>query len=399
MKIVNWQPLFTDHQLYTWQALQEFVTEQIIHVVGTAASQTRAKQGWKSADLSGLDVVFLEGKDWWRHGVAIIRANPDAVHVFCGYWAERRYFPLIVYALWHKARVMIINESYSSESVGYLVEGGRILNSIKASLRPLLYRMATALLMTAARGVKPALLAISMRAVEQFKKAGWHAAQVFPFGYFVPSVPLSMPAHQQSGKAVRMVFVGSLLPRKGLDIAVAATTHCQQQGLPVTLDVYGFGDATKFITHETRGATYRGTIPFGQAQSVIAQYDVLILPSRHDGWGVVVNEALLQGVPVIASENVGARCLVEANEAGTIFRNGDVIGLQNILQQLSIEPNVLNQWRENAAKVKALIEPAVAAKYMHNVIMFYFYHADERPKLLCCERSSITFYLARHYWT
>lgn len=386
MKIVNWQPLFTDHQLFTWKALQALVGERITHVVGTAASETRSKQGWKGADLSGLDVVFLEGEGWWQQGVAIIRANPDAVHVFCGYWAERRYFPLIVYALWHKAKVVIINESYSSESVGYLVEGMRLLNSIKARLRPLLYRLATTLLMTSARGMPPALLAISLRAVAQFRQAGWQGDRVFPFGYFVPPIPVAVQPRQQPGHSVRLVFVGSLLPSKGLDVAIEAVTRCQQQGGGVTLDVYGVGDASKFITPETSGVTYRGVIPFGQAQATIAQYDVLILPSRHDGWGVVVNEALLQGVPVIASENVGARCLVDSSGAGAIFRNEDVTGLQSILQQLAGDGHVLRDWRDKAAKVKALIEPEIAAKYMYDMMQFHFCKTGERPRLRCCER-------------
>ncbi len=385
MKIVNWQPLFTDHQLFTWRALQALIKKPITHVVGTAVSETRAKQGWKGADLSDLDVVYLEGKDWWQRGVAIVRANPGAVHVFCGYWAESRYFPLIVYALWHKAKVVIIQESYSSESVGYLVEGSQILNRIKAKLRPWLYRVATIMLVKVARGMKPALLAISMRAVDQFKQAGLRDDQVFPFGYFVPSITVAEQPSPTSEHEIKLIFVGSLLPTKGLDVAIAAVTRCQQQGITVTLDVYGVGDATIYITAETRGTIYRGTIPFGQAQAVIAQYDVLILPSRHDGWGVVVNEALLQGVPVITSENVGARCLVEANEAGAIFRNEDVADLENILKHLYVDPNVLRTWSENAIKVKALIVPEVAARYMHDVMMFYFYQEGVRPKLLCCE--------------
>lgn len=385
MKIVNWQPLFTDHQLFTWRALQALLAEPITHVVGTAASETRAKQGWKGADLSDLDVVYLEGKDWWQRGVAIIRTNPEAVHVFCGYWAERRYFPLIVFALWHKSKVVIIQESYSSASVGYLVEGRWLINAIKARFRPLLYRAATALLMAVSRGEKPALLAISPCAVEQFKRAGLRDAQVFSFGYFVPSILVVKPPHRPAGHEIRVIFVGSLLPTKGLDVAIAAVTRCQQQGLPVTLDVYGVGDAEKYITSETCGTSYRGVIPFGQAQAAIAQYDVLILPSRHDGWGVVVNEALLQGVPVIASENVGARCLVEANGVGAVFRNEDVPGLQQILQQLSADPNVLKAWRNNAAMVRGLIEPEVAAQYMYDVLKFYFYQTGERPKLLCCD--------------
>ena len=111
---------------------------------------------------------------------------------------------------------------------------------------------------------------------------------------------------------------------------------------------------------------------------------MLILPSRHDGWGVVVNEALLQGVPVIASENVGARCLIEANGAGAVFCNEDVEGLQKILQQLSADSKVLSGWCDNAAKMGRLITPEVAAHYIYDVIMFYFYQVGERPKLLCC---------------
>jgi glycosyltransferase involved in cell wall biosynthesis len=384
MKIVNWQPLFTDHQLFTWRALQGLVDEPITHVVGTVVSETRAKQGWKGADLSDLEVVVLERQGWWKRGTEIIRTNPDAVHVFCGFWADRRYFPLIVYALWHRSKVMIINESYSSQRVGYLVEGGRWLNLLKARLRPSLYRAAALLLSMATRGVKPAILAISMRAVEQFVRAGFQNDQVFPFGYFVPYLPAAK-SQRPTGHALRLIFVGSLLPTKGLDVAIAAMKRCEQGGLEVSLDIYGTGDATKFVKSEMQSVVYRGTIPFGSAQSVIAQYDVLILPSRHDGWGVVVNEALLQGVPVIASENVGAACLVESNEAGAVFRNEDVAGLVDILLRLSSEPTLLRTWSANADKLKEHIYPVAAAKYMHDVMMFYFFQDGERPKLQCCE--------------
>ncbi len=384
MKIINWQPLFTDHQLYTWRAVQTLITEPIKHVVATAVDATRTKQGWKGADFSGLDIEYLKEKGWWRHGVSIIRANPDAVHVFCGYWAERRYFPLIVYALFHKANVLIIQESFSSESVGYLNEGKRYLNAIKAKARPLLYRAASTLIMLAARGKKPALLAISLRAVVQFKQAGLSDEQVFPFGYFVPVMPLVTPPKPRTFPPIKLIFVGSLLPTKGLDVAVAAVTHSHEQGIPVTLDVYGVGDASQFITSATRGVTYQGTIPFGEAQSVIAQYDALILPSRHDGWGVVVNEALLQGVPVIASSNVGSRCLIEVSGAGAIFPNEDVEALQKILQQLVASPAQLDDWRKNARQVQPNIQPSVAAQYMNDVIDFHFYQIGARPKLLCC---------------
>lgn len=385
MKIINWQTLFTDHQLYTWRSLQTMIPKQITHVVGTTINVTRTKQGWENSDLSGLDIVFLKEINWWQQGMTIIQANPSAIHVFCGYWAEKRYFPLIMYALYCKAKVIIINESYSVRNVGYLATGSEILNLIKATLRPYLYRVATALLMSMVKGKAPILLAISQTAVLQFQKAGWPKDQIYPFGYFVPPIPIKTNTRPLSSNRVRLIFVGSLLPRKGLDIAIAAVIQCQQQGLPITLDIYGAGDATKYIISKKYNVVYRGKIPFGQAQEIIARYDALILPSRHDGWGVVVNEALLQGVPVITSENVGASCVVEKWEAGAIFPNEDVVELQKLLEQLYVNPMLLKTWSKNAIKVKPMIEPHVAAKYMYDTIMFYFHQVGTKPKLQCCD--------------
>ena len=90
-------------------------------------------------------------------------------------------------------------------------------------------------------------------------------------------------------KHLRLIFVGALLKRKGLDVAVNAIHILNQQGIKVTLDVYGSGDPRSFIPKDLDNVTYKGVIATEKAQGVIAQYDALLLPSRHDGWGVVVN--------------------------------------------------------------------------------------------------------------
>jgi glycosyltransferase involved in cell wall biosynthesis len=60
---------------------------------------------------------------------------------------------------------------------------------------------------------------------------------------------------------------------------------------------------------------------------------VLVLPSRHsETWGLVVNEALLHGVPVVASDRVGcAPDLVVADRTGAVFAAGDVEALARAL--------------------------------------------------------------------
>jgi glycosyltransferase involved in cell wall biosynthesis len=68
--------------------------------------------------------------------------------------------------------------------------------------------------------------------------------------------------------------------------------------------------------------------------TIFAAADIFVLPSRHDGWGVVVNEALGAGLPIIVSDRVGARDLVDNGHNGFVTRAGDVDELADALLQL-----------------------------------------------------------------
>lgn len=59
---------------------------------------------------------------------------------------------------------------------------------------------------------------------------------------------------------------------------------------------------------------------------------VFVLPSRHEAWGLVVNEAMAAGLPVIVSDDVGcATDLVSNEENGFVFAVGDLPALQSAL--------------------------------------------------------------------
>jgi len=65
-----------------------------------------------------------------------------------------------------------------------------------------------------------------------------------------------------------------------------------------------------------------------------ATADLLVLPSSRETWGIVVNEAMCFGLPVIVSSQVGAaHDLVQDGENGFIYPSGDVEALTRRLQQ------------------------------------------------------------------
>ena len=384
MKIVDWQCNFTEHQVHTWRALGDLLDESIVHVVAMVQSDVRAKQGWSSIDLAGLEVIHFKQKNWLKQGLSILRQYPAAIHVFGGFWADKRFLPLYIYAAFRGIKISIMNESYSTEAVGYLTNEALIVSRLKVMLRPVLYRSIAVLLQILSRSNHTSILALSARAAEQFIQAGFAKEQVFPFGYFVPRLTGVAQNKRGSYTGTKLIFVGSLLKRKGIDVAVAAVEGLQKSGVKVQLDIYGHGNPDEYVANDSCCIFYKGTIPFGQTQAVVAQYDALLLPSRHDGWGVVVNEALLQGVPVIVSDHVGAMCLVEGSGGGIIFPSGNVRALGEAISQFAQDDALRQLLVRKVAEIGDHLLPENAARYMMTVFDYFFFNRGARPEVVWC---------------
>jgi len=76
-----------------------------------------------------------------------------------------------------------------------------------------------------------------------------------------------------------------------------------------------------------------------------AQADAFVLPSRHDGWGVVVNQALGAGLPIICSDAVGAaHDLIEPNVNGLMVPANNIDALYLAMKRLVENREVARQW-------------------------------------------------------
>jgi glycosyltransferase involved in cell wall biosynthesis len=71
-----------------------------------------------------------------------------------------------------------------------------------------------------------------------------------------------------------------------------------------------------------------------QLPAIYTSADLMVLPSMYDAFGVVVNESMLCGCPVVASDHVGAaRDLIEHGRTGFVYPCGDTDALAAILRQ------------------------------------------------------------------
>jgi glycosyltransferase involved in cell wall biosynthesis len=77
--------------------------------------------------------------------------------------------------------------------------------------------------------------------------------------------------------------------------------------------------------------------------------DVFVLPSRHEPWGLIVNESMASGCPVIVSTDVGSHAdLVTDGVEGCVYPVGDVAALTHALHRVFVTPETAKQMGEAA---------------------------------------------------
>ncbi len=134
-----------------------------------------------------------------------------------------------------------------------------------------------------------------------------------------------------------VLFAGKLEERKRPLDALRAVTALGPQAV---LAVAGSGP----LEHELRTQAARlgvrlaalGFVNQSRLGEVYAAADCLVLPSdSHESWGLVVNEAMATGLPVVVSDHAGCGPdLVVAGETGEVHRTGDVPDLIHALERV-----------------------------------------------------------------
>lgn len=129
--------------------------------------------------------------------------------------------------------------------------------------------------------------------------------------YYIPLeewFALPLIEHVAPEETIRFVTVAQLIPRKGLDVLVAACRELPESGW--RLDVFGEGPCRRSLQSMIDDAglpiTLHARVAFSERANAFARRHCFVFPTRWDGWGMVVPEALSAGVPVISTDQAMA---------------------------------------------------------------------------------------------
>jgi glycosyltransferase involved in cell wall biosynthesis len=316
--LIFWQNIASPHQLGLLSTLSALWRNagngDTILACERYMSPERRRQGWQVPHMNGVEILSLED----GHTFETLKSRffeQGATHVCSGFHS----IPLAWRALCDGTRL--------GERVFVMAERPRSTPRTHLA-KSMLYRFHAARFARRLDGV----MAYGDLGAAYYRSAGF--SSVHTIGYTVVNdIPL-LAARLDNPTAVNLLFVGSQLHLKGLDRLLEALGDPSFRACPGwRLAIVTGDDADRYrqlATHHGIAASldWYGPMPNAEVRAMMAASDALVLPSRYDGWGAVVNEALHAGARVIVSDRCGSSCVIRDRSIGHVFQGGSLPALR-----------------------------------------------------------------------
>ena len=149
-------------------------------------------------------------------------------------------------------------------------------------------------------------------------------------------------------EVVVLLFAGKLVPRKRPQDLLYAAVSLRESAPPIAVAFVGEGELRPFLESEIRRLSLKNVHLLGfKNQSELPEIygisDIFVLPSSIEPRGLVTNEAMACGLPIIVSDRTGVwgdGDLVRAGENGFVYPCGDVGALGQAIRRLVTEPGL-----------------------------------------------------------
>ncbi len=322
-----------------------------LHVLYLAETE-EGRQAW-SVDPAGHPHSFVAGRGLtfhrrngpftWKVNVGIGRRlsslAPDVVCV--GGWAHPAMHLAAAWARRRHVPYLLTSETHP-RAQGFLA--GRA----KRALAGRLVRRASG------------WLPVSTRAQDLLVSLGADPARC----WHVPNAPPGARSDGESAAEIRRslgagsgpvtLFVGRLVPAKGLDVLLEAAARVKPTP---TLWVAGGGPLRGPLVKQagdlgiTSAVRFLGDTPYARVLALCAAADVIVLPSVHEPYGVALHEGMAAGCAALATDAVGAAVdLVQDGVTGRRVPPGDPEALAAAWSELLREPVRLAAMGDAAAR-------------------------------------------------
>ena len=360
MHVVFWQEMASSHMAPIMSSLAEMPGVDVSWLVDSIRVDYRNAMGWESIDAGKCKIIESPSEKYIDE---MTNHRPyETAHIF----STDRHVRVI-----HRGMKSILRKggtfglmSETAKLTGF-VGGLRIIHG-KIRAMHLKSRI-------------DFMLAIGSNGVRWYKMCGYPEQRIFPFAYITmgsKDYPLKTSVVKKESNVIDLIFIGQLIKRKGVDILLKALRGLE--GLNWNLRIIGDGiehdslvDLCESLELSDK-VQFLGSLKNSVAMEMLADSDLLVLPSRWDGWGAVVNESLMLGVPVVCSDNCGASDLLDGKQRGSVYRADSI---EDLHDKLGVWLSRRKPTEENRMAIRewsACITGKRVASYLQDVLSFVY---------------------------
>jgi glycosyltransferase involved in cell wall biosynthesis len=279
----------------------------------------RKKLGWNLPDFG--KAKLFDSRDPAQFESLVSRDGADTCHAFGSYFQLPR-----AGAAFRRLKSKPCSRVWISEAFNYF--------GFKGWLRTQRVRW---LALTEARTHFDHVFAMGELGTDFFRRAWLRPQQLREFAYTVEFPPIDFYQPTTNNQQLNILYVGQLIHRKGVDLLL----NVLQEIDPTKWSLKIVGDGPESYALQalskknalTNNVQFCGVVPNHSIQAYISSADVLVLPSRWDGWGAVVNEALHCGTRTITSTSCGASSLIKTDQIGWIFERENQSSLRESIDK------------------------------------------------------------------
>lgn len=295
-------------------------------------SSEEREEAWHNYNFENFKGVFLQGINYKKNqGISV---------AFSKYINENNYDHIIVGGYATPTGALLINY-LKLKKIPYIlnIDGGMIKDKeskLKAALKKYFISSASAWLSTGEVGSK------------YLRYYGADSKKIFSYPFttlkeidlinHIPRVEEKKELRKKLGLEGNKIIltVGQFIQRKGFDILINA---CSQIPSDVSIYFVGGSPTKEYIElRENLGLRNIHFLGFKSKDEILSYYkaaDIFVLPTREDIWGLVINEAMANGLPVITTD----RC-VAGLELVKDYDNGFIVPVESV-DKLSLRINEL----------------------------------------------------------
>lgn len=176
---------------------------------------------------------------------------------------------------------------------------------------------------------------------------------------------------------VRIVAMGRFVEQKGFDLLLRAFKSVTEQVDDVGLVILGDGPLRAALERQCRDLqlTEKVLLPgkTSMPHAVIARCDLFVFPSRYEGQGMALAEAMASGVPAVSFDcDYGPRSMIQATGGGILVPVGDVPALTAAIVELLQNDGLRATYGGNARRINDMLSVDTITERWEQ--LFHEYH-------------------------